>query len=309
MNYQNILVLMIVLIICLSFKELNQSLLAVSPSVPFSLAVKNPFLVQSDFLSADYYSDGKALNATIWLRSHLGQTGLRFGMIISIGGIVKPITFYDMYLRNEHNGSSTRHITQIIRISPPNAINLQYGNRSLDAIDAFTGSYDKANRFVDLSLNLARIGSPIHYFINFYLANGTRTLARTFTDGVPNYSCTLSCLVVKTPTSVTVTAGGRPVTVPIIIEPGNSTAFLQDSARYFNETYILSFHSNPNLTGIRYESTPVTVPIIPGQQKVSRIIILVSNGAPSGNYSLPLDATLYANATRFFGPRNFAVIQ
>jgi hypothetical protein len=35
-------------------------------------------------------------------------------------------------------------------------------------------------------LNLARIGSP-HYFINFYLANRSQMLDRTFADEVPTY--------------------------------------------------------------------------------------------------------------------------
>jgi hypothetical protein len=143
MNYQNILLLLIVLGVCNSFNELNHSILAASPSVSFSIQniVEEPHPRYN--ISADYYSDGKTLNATIWLPSHLGQAGLRFGMAISIGGNVKPIVYYDMYLQNEHNGTSTSNITQSTLTSPPNAANPLYANRSLDAMDAFTGSYGK----------------------------------------------------------------------------------------------------------------------------------------------------------------------
>jgi hypothetical protein len=293
MNFQ--LASIIALSICLSFNELNHSVLAVSPPVSFSLEniVDHPGhhpTAGFDINSTDYYSDGKILNATIWLPSHLSRTGLRFGMNITIGGSEKPPVYYDMYLQNEYNGSLTSHITQRTMISPPDVEKPQYANRSLDKLDAFTGTYDKANRFVDLSLNLVSIGSPHHYFINFYLANGSKVLAVTEPDGVPTYPCqpdSLGCVVAKMPPSATVTAGGPPVSVPIIIEPGNSTKYLQDSANYYNETYQVNLTSK---TGplIRLKSTPVTVPILPWQQKVSDVSITVLNKMQSGNISLPL---------------------
>jgi hypothetical protein len=190
MNYENILVLLIVLGICLSFNELDHSLLAVSPSVSFTLINQVRQLHPgSQILSADYYSDGKTLNATIWLPSHLGQAGLRFGMVISLGGIVSPVAVYRMYIENEYNGSLTNHMIQTTLISGPNASVPQYAYGTLDGLHAFTGSYDNANRFVDLSLNLVRIGPPTHYSINFYLANRSQILDLTGANEVPACRC------------------------------------------------------------------------------------------------------------------------
>jgi hypothetical protein len=215
-------------------------------------------------------------------------------MIISLGGTVSPVAIYNMYIHNEYNGSLTSHMTQNTLISSPLS-GAKYAQRTLDAHRGLTGSYDKADRFVDLSVNLASIGSPSHYFLNFYLAkevpNTHRNLIldRTLSDAVPPYPCELDCVVVKMPSLATVTAGGAPVMVPVIIKPGNATRFLHDNAIYDRQIYKVSLASSR--FGLILKSAPVTVPFAPEQQNISEMFISASNNLQNRNYSLPINET------------------
>jgi hypothetical protein len=294
MNIQDILISILVLSIYFSIYELNHPVVASSPVVPFKYLLQKPTNVRFQIthpgtpfkiLSTDYSSDGKTLNATIWLPSYLGTEGLRFGMSVSTG--VPFQTSYYAYVQTEHNGSLTNHLIQRIPTISPSENSLQIFNKTLGESHALTGSYVKGNRFLDLSLNLASIGSPSQYFVYFFLAYGNTPLDQTLNIAIPGY-CGFDCVILKPPSLTNVVAGGQ-VHASVTIEPGNATRFLINDFVNVREIYKVSLSSKT--TPIKLTSSPVDIPRIVGGNNISDVLVSVPTKMQSGNYSIPINET------------------
>jgi hypothetical protein len=222
--------------------------------------------------SSTFFSNGKTLNGTMVLPVHANRPGIRYGMIIGLLG-----GEYDSYIQQEKDGSSTKHVIQYI------GYNRTY-SRPLD-IHGFTGSYDKKNGFVDLSMNLAKIGYPNRYNVCFFISNNrNQTLDQTSCREVPTL-CELECVSVQIPSNESVYAGQQ-ITVPIIIKAANASNFLYSNKLYFNETDNITLVYDKRSPLINLRPSPVPIPI--SGETLSDLLVRVSKDAPSGNYPLHL---------------------
>jgi len=140
-----------------------------------------------DIKSVSYFSDGTVLHATLWLTSpicisqncHGNLTMLRYGMKIFVSNITNPD--YDMYIQRQNNGTWTK---TIMAYEPGNPSQSQFKILENDSIPNKSNVFKDGSRYIDLSLNLADIGSPDKYYVYFYTANNS-ILDLTYTYRIP----------------------------------------------------------------------------------------------------------------------------
>ena len=297
LNYLYIAILLFFLGICISINNLIHPVQANSPAFGplYEHGTNNK---TKQIIVASYFSNGKTLNATIALSpSHFYKVGIRFGMQIRLSG-----GDYYSYIELEHNGSLTNHMVQTVYGTTYNL------NRTLTGLHAFTGSYNKANGFVDLSLNLADIGYPEEYYVNFYLANQTgQHIDNTRDIEVPRL-CALDCLSVQIPSSIPVMPGQH-ISVPIIVRPGNATQFISLADKTFNEDDTLAFiPPKEKDMQIKLEPSSALVPL--SGERVFHLAVNVPNNALSQNQTLLLNEKFRTpNGRPFNGPSQHLTLQ
>jgi hypothetical protein len=146
------------------------------------------YFLSPDIVGVNYFSDGKTLNATIWLSSPFEEptskrepffhTGRTYAWSIDINSAYdtrqgidyKVIINWDIlnhrWIRNVQEWSSTPGEDKI------------FGSGEFMIVDQqnnYTAFFDKGKNYVDLSLNLSEISSPDQYSMSFYVLDSFRT--------------------------------------------------------------------------------------------------------------------------------------
>jgi len=129
-----------------------------------------------DILSAIYFSDGKTLNATIWLsdpiygerHNYYVHSNLIFSMGIFSEG-QEPTHVINIYPNED--GTWTKIVQEyepVIYFAqlPLERIPTQ-SNRIIESIHNYTGFYEDHQRYIDLSVDLDNLGSPDSYWVGF----------------------------------------------------------------------------------------------------------------------------------------------
>jgi hypothetical protein len=122
----------------------------------------------TDILSVNYFSDGKFLNATLWLTFPFKDRPIKYaevnyGMLIDAD--FNPSTGYDGIDYQLQVGWNNQTKTWDKTLS-------EWGTngqiRTLDIKHNYTGFFEKQGKFVELSLNLNSILNPNKYKVTFY---------------------------------------------------------------------------------------------------------------------------------------------
>jgi hypothetical protein len=125
-----------------------------------------------DILAVKYFSDGRTLNATLWLSSPFEEPSLQrvrnYEMLIDVDSAYDIGQDYQVVISAD---ALTNGWTRIVRVSSPtpgeNKIIDPGESKILNQTNNYTGFYEKGKNFVDLSLDLSAISSPNQYSILF----------------------------------------------------------------------------------------------------------------------------------------------
>ena len=150
----------------------------------------------ANILAVDYVSDGKSLNATLWLKSNSGNAStysqplkhIRYGMFIAIVSLPQNSGYnganYDFYIEAV-NGKWSEYLYQL---SSTGTRALVYSK--MNYTEHFGGSIVGPG-YVKLRLDLGSIHSPSAYGLAFYTAESYKSNeVRDFTNwvGIPPHT-------------------------------------------------------------------------------------------------------------------------
>jgi hypothetical protein len=122
----------------------------------------------TDILAVNYFSDGKTLNATLWLffpfKDKPSQYDtMKYGMLIDADFNKKSGYEGIDYQFEIRWNNQTQTWTKILEGWSPNG-----SQRTLDVIYNYTGFFQKQKDFVVLSLDLSSLNYPDKYKVSFY---------------------------------------------------------------------------------------------------------------------------------------------
>ena len=131
---------------------------------------KGPIDSSSDIQRVTYFSDGKTLNATIWLGGEVKQNPSIFGASAAVYGELidadnNPATGkYGVDYQQEIQWSNKTSSWNRLFVQYPSATNL----RTLDTEKNYTRFFQNNQKFVSLPLNLKSITSPDRFRVLYY---------------------------------------------------------------------------------------------------------------------------------------------
>jgi hypothetical protein len=309
---------LLILIVMVSISQGN-SILAYSPS--FYRQHAGEETTNGKYLdSTSYTSDGKTLNATIWLKVSGNQSyndGLRYGIKIALGN--SSDYTYDVYIIHTKRGwmtdavenapqfkGSTRHV-----IAKPLEISRKY--TSLYNGNNYTSLYN-GSKYINLSLDLDAIGYPDQYNMYSYVENSSGSiLDQTYKVNVPPLRCTLYCVIPSWP-SVKIFSGK---TYDNFSVPIYSNNFIKFTGTANTEQYNVSLNvaNGTDTHNITLTFSPPTLLLpIDGSNKYQLHISTPSN-IISNNYTMWIDETFIPASgpisapQPFFHPFNIEVIK
>lgn len=138
----------------------------------------NSRLLPLDIKSASFVSDGKFLNATIWLFNPLYsgnydiyiKNNFTFTVFIDLPTTTVPEPVYSMIVSPQGNGTWKKTIAEdepgilaSIPSSPETSNNVSH--RVIDTTNNYSGFYRDGERYVNFSIDLAKISYPSKYFV------------------------------------------------------------------------------------------------------------------------------------------------
>jgi hypothetical protein len=136
----------------------------------------------TDILAVNYFSDGKTLNATLWLffpfKDKPSQYDtMKYGMLID-ADFNKKSGYEGIDYQFEISwNNQTQTWTKILESWSPNG-----SQRTLDVIYNYTGFFQNQKDFVVLSLNLSSLNYPDKYKVSFYAEIEDKNKDITITD-------------------------------------------------------------------------------------------------------------------------------
>ena len=136
----------------------------------------------TDILAVNYFSDGKTLNATLWLffpfKDKPSQYDtMKYGMLIDADFNKKSGYEGIDYQFEIRWNNQTQTWTKILEGWSPNG-----SQRTLDVIYNYTGFFEKQKDFVVLSLDLSSLNYPDKYKVSFYAEIEDKNKDITLTD-------------------------------------------------------------------------------------------------------------------------------
>lgn len=236
----------------------------------------------ADILAVDYYSDGKTLDATLWLASNSENAStynqplkhIRYGMLIAIVSLPENSGYnganYDFYVEAV-NGKWSQYLYQF---SSTGTRALVYSKTNYT--ESFGGP-TVGPGYVKLRLDLGSIHSPSSYGLSFYTAESFKSNeVRDFTTWVAVPSHTID--VITHPKDIVIRQGEEHL-IPSEIETplsNNVTSIKFDNGTYYSSNGLSVF----------------TEKIQPPLFKVK-----VSPQTPIGVYTIPFVASLFVQTT------------
>jgi hypothetical protein len=247
-----------------------------------------PYKFPSPRIAAlDYISDGKILNATLWLTAKVKDPSLfppGFAEISKIYALLIHVdssydigqTYQIIYLYSNISKTWSRIITES---APPG---LQ-GEKILDQ-KHIPDSFVKGRNYADLSLNLSRIGSPSQYSIVSYTSDTYNVTKSSRICHLINVSDILHVpppeFVISTlPNSLVLFAGD------------NKTIELQIKSNTILPSYI-SLNITDHSGNIKLKLIPNATSVLPSGLTTSLLQIKAMDNATSHPYTLPITAKI-----------------
>ena len=249
------------------------------------LNLKNNY---TDILAVNYFSDGDALKATLWLNADINNyinfsiknplNKINYGMLIDADSNTETGyrgADYDFYV--ELSGGNLSAYLYLLSSTG--------GYRLLDSKINFTESMDDSGAFlgsVDFDLNLSSINNPSKYNLLFYSAESFQSNeVRQFTSWVSIPSPTLE--VTTSPEDITIRQG-ESLMVPARIK--STTGFSND---VINITLSGDKHNDYAIAS-GFNSSEIIVNVERNQPPLFKIEI--PEHTPLGIYSIPLIVTI-----------------
>src|SRR5919205_4103397 len=236
----------------------------------------------ADILAVDYHSDGKTLDATLWLASNSENASIysqplkhiRYGMLIAIVSLPENSGYnganYNFYIE-ENNGKWSQYIYQL---SSTGTRSLVYSKTNY--AESFGGP-TVGPGYVKLRLDLSSIHSPSSYGLSFYTAESFKSNEdRDFTSWVGVPPATIS--TITRPKDVVIRQGEE-LLIPTEVETPLSNNVT--SLKFDNGTY---YSSN----GLSVYTEKIQPPLFK---------IKVSPQTPVGVYTVPFVASLLIQTT------------
>jgi hypothetical protein len=127
-------------------------------------------LLPIDILSTSFFSDGRTLNGTIWLRNpindikHSDYVNSNLTFVMRIRGEVFPSWVYQVIIYPEIDGTWTQVLNEY---EPYTTDEQQQVTKPLKIDYNHTGFFHHGERYIDLSLDLREIGLPDRYRVGF----------------------------------------------------------------------------------------------------------------------------------------------
>jgi hypothetical protein len=236
----------------------------------------------ADILAVDYHSDGKTLDATLWLASNSKNASIysqplkhiRYGMLIAIVSLPQNSGYngvnYDFYIEAV-NGKWSQYLYQL---SSTGTRALVYSK--INYTESFGGPTIGPG-YVKLRLDLDSIRSPSSYGLSFYTAESFKSNeVRDFTSwvGVPPHTID----VLTDPKNIVIRQGEEHL-IPSEIETPLSNNVT--SIKFDNGTY---YSSN----GLSVSTDRIQPPLFK---------VKVSPQTPVGIYTIPFVASLFVQTT------------
>ena len=223
----------------------EKDLISKYPNLPFDIG------------AVGYNSDGRTLNATLWLSSPIdemqssysGFNLLRYGMKIYVSDYSQPT--FDVYTQEQNKGS---WVENIIEYEPGQ----NYAYFPLATIPDYKGFFKNGSNFVRLSLDLNTIGSPDAYKVLFYTAYTNASINGNLLDNtgrflMPPINSLFTWPQLLNPQNIKIIAGHKSI-IPIRI---NSTEVIRTYAERFQEP--IRIHIPTSITpipGIKFNFSP-----------------------------------------------------
>lgn len=236
-----------------------------------------------DLLEVDYLSDGKTLEATLWLDSDLENASIydqpfkkiSYGILIKIASYNINTGFggadYNYYIESV-NGKWNEYLYQL---SSTGSQVLLYSKTNYTE---FFGGPTIGPGYVKLNLNLSSIDNPREYGILFYATDSFKTNeVSDFTDwvGIPPSAMTM----VTSPKDIVVSQGEQQL-VPANI-----------FSTFSNNVTDIGFNKGSNDGGSEFNSSGLHVSIERIQPPLFKIN--VSPQTPIGFYTIPFTASIF----------------
>jgi hypothetical protein len=236
----------------------------------------------ADILAVDYYSDGKTLDATLWLASNSENAStynqplkhIRYGMLIAIVSLPQNSGYngvnYDYYVQAV-NGKWSQYLYQL---SSTGARALVYSK--INYTESIGGP-TIGRGYVKLRLDLDSIHSPSKYGLSFYTAESFKSNeVRDFTRwvGIPPHTID----VITHPKDIVIRQGEEHLITSEIETPLSNNV---TSIKFDNGTY---YSSN----GLTVSADRIQPPLFK---------VKVSPQTPVGVYTIPFVASLFIETT------------
>jgi hypothetical protein len=254
-----------------------------------------------DFRSASYVSDGRFLNATLWLdkpifkerHSDYVSSNLRYEMLVKVSNMSKPE--YGVSIFPEKDRTWTKLVEEI---QPLGNSGYRPTFKTLEIIRNYTGFYQDGKGYVDLSLNLGSIGYPDKYWVQFYTEAKTKT-GLTIDDQVG---------------SLTVPPGkSRPVynwPNPFVLLPGQQRLTkIQINFTELPASQILTLGDGNQSDMANLSFNPRTLTIPESGVSYTDMLVNITKNIRPGNYQIPISIEMgptenyMSNSTEYMNVR------
>jgi hypothetical protein len=127
-----------------------------------------PSSLPSDILATQYYTDGKSLNATVWLSSPIKREA-NYTMNLNSSPIYNSTSSYEVTISwDDKNGTWTKAVEQLSS-NPGTDKEIGPSERKIiEKTGNYTGFYTKGKNYIDFSVDLNKLAIPEEYNLLFY---------------------------------------------------------------------------------------------------------------------------------------------
>ncbi len=241
----------------------------------------------ADLLAVDYFSDGKTLDITFWVKSNSENASLynqpfkkiRYGVLIAIVSLPQNSGYNGAnfnYYVEAVNGKWSKHLYQLS--STGTSALIESKTNYTDPV----GNPTIGPGFVKLRLNLDSINSPSNYGLSFYTAESFKlSEVRDFTGWVAVPPPVIDILT--HPVSIVIRQGEKKI-IPTEIETP-----LSNNVTKITFEYGTNFSSN----GLSVSAQRIQPPLFE---------VEVSPQSPVGVYTVPFEASMLVQTTSSTSP-------
>jgi hypothetical protein len=245
------------------------------------------FGAPSDIITFNYYSDGKYLNATLWLASPLEEdlpdnlTSREYAIQVDVKSVYDPGTadYASGIVWKDNLNSWTKELYEYSAI----------GDRwkYLKTTPNHTGFFQKGNNYVSLSLDLKSINFPEEYTVIFVAADTfmkNNNIYCNFLDNTGFFSVPPPQYNITTSQNSLFLKKGQEKTIELR---------MKSDANFNSYSYL----SKNQIKGLEVELSPTQLSLPPNGITTSLIHIKALENATVGPYTLSIASSVHPNET------------